>query len=282
MFASHSSSSSSSERLQLNVVEAAAHARSGKFRRTRRRPDESEDAIRKALEAPTDVDIMKDHVSSGFVAKRGDGSRYIGKLVAAAQVRKDDAERLAERRLQLQRQEQGELFPDKAHFVTKSYRAALQRRTESLRESANRSNPNDDVKTSSTPHASLLRFTSMERRLSSTDADNLVHRVDEDTNAKEEVEYRDGDSGLGPVEKPGVIEEGPEKPNSGAHTESHARTARDRRKSRFSSSETPTSNNTTKTPPKKRGMRRNDEQAIEAYRQRYLERRDRRLGNFNK
>lgn len=299
MFASPSSSSSS-ETPQLNAVEAAARAHAIRSRKGRRKIDSDEEAIRRALEGHGTESVL-DHAPS---PTKRDTSRYIGKLVAAAQVRKDDAERLAERRILLQRQEQDATFPEKPRFISKSYRASLQQRANAARETETKAKANPNLYTSKSndnpslvtpaasdkldvPHASLLRFVSanMPKITGSTDA---LHFNDEQQSSV----YN-----LAEAEK---VESSSQKPNSQENQISEAannsdqelkiaidksaivtlKTSKSPRRSRFSSVQSSATEpapikrtSTPQNPPKKRGMRRNDEQAIEAYRQRYFERR---------
>lgn len=301
MFASPSSSSSS-ETPQLNAVEAAARAHATRSRKARQKIDGDEEAIRRALEGHGTESIL-DHAPA---PTKRDSSRYIGKLVAAAQVRKDDAERLAERRILLQRQEQDATFPEKPRFISKSYRASLQKRANAAHESETKakadanlytSKGNDDPlvvmpATSNTldaSHASLLRFVSAnmpkttsnpdalhfndEQRSSVynlTEAEKVETSLQRSNSQQNKIPEATSNSGQEPES---AIEKGPDVVTFKAPSKSP-------RKSRFSATQpiatepTPIQRTSTpKNPPKKRGMRRNDEQAIEAYRQRYFERR---------
>lgn len=302
MFASPtSSSSSSSETPQLNAVEAAARAHAVKTRRARRKIDDQEAEIRKALD---------DHATEAASHKgqtNQDQSRYIGKLVAAAQLRKDDAQRLAERRLVLQRQEQDATFPEKPRFITKSYRAALQRQSHPARDpktkhlsSLSSSDPNVSSKEKkptsdvlhttdaiqSTSYASLLRFMSTDRPVPNTDSDTLrladeKSELAHDTVTSLSPREQLGRHGLHEDHASGLTSHDGDiiGHNLLANTGLKVKPQEQPRKSRFSSAGPSAAaaapsdlKSALKESQKKRGLRRNDDQAVEAYRQRYFKR----------
>lgn len=302
MFASPSSSSSS-ETPQLNVVEAAARAHAVRARRGRRKADAEEEVIRRALDEPGTQSVLG-HAAGSARTPRKDTSRYIGKLVTAAQVRKDDAERLAEHRILLQRQEQDAAFPEKPRFISKSYRAALQQRADDARDSEahSKSKPSaskhpDDLSNAEpatgaarqAPHVSLLRFVSADMPRTNDEDPHILqphheqllqeHSPSKPDKVQPDLQKLDSRQGtnLRADHKSGLALD-----SFSAHDVHNLSTSdapRQPRKSRFSSVQSPMNEHPSTKPmltpkrAKKRGMRRNDEQAVEAYRQRYFKRR---------
>jgi Coiled-coil domain-containing protein 55 (DUF2040) len=178
-------------------------------------------------------------------------SRYIDKLVRQAAVRKDAAEAALDRKLAKERDKEDTLFPDKERFVTSAYKTRLAEREEAQRD-------DDRAPTRASPMPTeffgKILLNAQRGRHQSIAGDNH--------SGVSRKRQRTLPDNLSPDEIPA----------QGQHIQDGGRDCRaeivedkpdDRRKNDVS-------------PPLVRGLRRNNEESIEAYRQRYYARRDNR------
>lgn len=235
MFETHSSSSSErdatdSKPVKFSAIAAAASAQAVRHRRAAsavqhydydQARDDDEQARQRAL------------AQSRSDARQRE-SKYIPKLVQAAEQRKLEAERAAERRIMRQRHDEQTQFADKEQFVTRAYKRALKQR--------DLQQPHDNVLSTShhADRADAQQATSPTRRHSST-ADALKR-----PRAAPRAPAR-------PVARPDYPQQSLVHPASPSAAQ--------------------------KQPL--RGLRRNDEMSIEAYRQRYFARRAARVAQRN-
>ncbi|KAI0562510.1 hypothetical protein FGB62_58g036 [Gracilaria domingensis] len=269
MFDNDSSSSSSTERTKtpFNAVKEAANAISRRKRPTN--PD-----LEKEIEH-----IFSQPVQREDARKKPRKSRYVGKLVESAKRRKADAQRVLERRIIKEREKEQELYGETERFVTPAYKKRLEE--------------ND-------------RLTQMELREqneqpSAQDVSGFYTRLlQARVNNEKENEKSDPTPEAEPTEHPGLElskqNATDDKHISNAtsqsyHPDSKTTLTHDNNKSytnrrevnpvaqiTTSSEQTlPAGKKTEQVVRKKRGLRRNTPQSIEAYRQRYFERRARRL-----
>lgn len=205
-------------------------------------------------------------------------SRYIGKLVEKAVQRKEESERVSERRLVARQREEDALFKGKERFVTSAYRKKLEKDKEK----------NEIEK--------MQERREEERRSKGIAGfyDSLLSGGNVAMGGKEE----NLGSGVGQRGIQDGDENEPAAPAS-SRDEKASKTglnvAKKRRRSRFGDAKTaspPAGSDTMpeaekaeatkqKKEPRKRGLRRNDEKSIEEYRRRYFQRRAKRLAEAN-
>lgn len=276
MFGSASSSSEEEPAPRLNPIEAAAAAQAQK--RKRLHPSNPDDAVYKTLCKSLAEPPQNPRLPQTPPERK---SRYIGKLVDAARVRKAESERLAEQKLVRQREEQDALFPHKERFVTNAYSKQLEQRAEADENQARVQSSEEHRRNQPGAHARWLRLATGEAvsaRLGHDQAHITTPSPTADT--------------LAP---PAVRDTPQETPSSSQQAQlQNATMPKRRRISRFApmqkehepsasapnqqqdDEKVPTSPSSLK-PPRVRGTRRNDAPSIAAYRARYLERKARRV-----
>lgn len=218
-------------------------------------------------------------------ARRERKSRYIGKLVAETERRNEELARVKERRLLKEQEMQDAQYPDKEKFVTKGYRREIERREEEERKDR------EEMAKDRGDAREVVRRVFMRRAHSEIGQGNADNRV-ANIASKESGEA---------MMKGGVADDEPPERNEedGILQEEGSNAADDsgkkQRRSRFDVVGTDQSdvahgaqehaqavagdaekNIRAATPKKKRGLRRNDEESISAYRRRYFERMERR------
>lgn len=313
MFASPSSSSSS-DRERVDPIEAALRGRARRARRIR--PVEGEVTPYTAVDPLlTDLIEGKNVVSKpgtsagrkpiiGESNQHGIGkSRYIEKLVVSAQDRKARAEELAHRRVEEQRQVHSTAFPESGRFVTKSYKAALQRRAEAEREARAKAatKSNNLLTPASSAHAAALRFAAADAaatvhqnslKVASSELKGLDQETVDSPYKREAEKHAASQSILGSPEQVGATHidnyrEGTKRDEENHHPNSTTSNSQignleshidpeavkvPKGKDNIDSHVGSELKSSSMRPKKKRGLRRNDAKSIEAYRQRYLQR----------
>lgn len=344
MFASPTSSSSSSptssagrESKRVSAIEAAAQGAARRARRLkpsddavaayiaveRAQPDEASGAATNAQGIIREgAGALTDPGGSGSGSKTG-GSRYIGKLVASALARREEAERLTALRMQQQRQLHDAAFPQKGRFVTKSYAAALRRRAEAEAEAKREAwllrNDPQLAAMKAAPHAAALRFAVADAAATALQ-NSAAKGAARAPLANENESGPDVEMGAAVGASVALEFAKSTQPHEQAQSQTQTQTqsqpqselhpqtekqsqsrgidtssegpVRRRRPSRFASDADNSSQpvneavndrpeNLSKPPKhlKKHGLRRNDGKSIEAYRQRYLQRRATRLAS---
>lgn len=284
MFTSNSSSSSEDgeeSRTPFNAVSAAAAAQRQRLPRRSR--------ISRARAAPEDAEAFAydealDAVEQEQRAapKRERKSRYIGKLVEQVEKRKDELQRVQERRLVKEREEEDLLYEDKERFVTKSYKRQLEERAENDRVDIEEEERLKDG------HRNVQKFALQIRS-------GRDFRTGARGGLKEnpvDAEQRDIHETLGSSAVQAIRDSQTHVDADGSSTievrdtkvPSNSQLSTPKRGSPSSDEEKITKTTTEKVsgPKPKRGLRRNDENAIDAYRQRYFQRQAKRMAENKK
>lgn len=265
MFSDSSSSEDQTPNTPFNAIQAAATAisskRASQTAKKRMRPQKADDELYKAIQdSLAQPRETRGIVDAGVKVERR--SRYIQRLVDSAKVRRDESERVAERRMVREREKEDALYAGKERFVTTKYKERLEeserRRKDEKEEERVRGNVSDFYK-------GLLK------------GRNAAMGGREDARAEGERDVRDGgdarSAGRDPSQELRSADRAPRDVHS--HVEDAARGAEAQMKSDGGPVATRARG---KRKRGKRGARRNDAAAIEAYRRRYFERRARRIG----
>lgn len=316
MFASPSSSSSS-DRGYIDPIEAAARGTARRTRRIRpvgreaavyttTDPLFTDSLDEKHASSNQDLTtgrkpIVGDSSNSGVVK-----SRYIGKLVVSAQERKARAEELAQRRVEEQRVLHSTAFPESGRFVTKSYNAALRRRAEAEREARAKASIKGSNLRLPSAHAAAIRFAAADAAATaqhnSIKVGTYEHREDDKETTDNPCKYETVVSAasqpiLSDPDQKGVVsddkcsqdEKGKNESRFSTSTDDNPQTDKIDGQQDRKVGEVPEEKVNidvhfgsqciakSMKPKKKRGLRRNDAKSIEAYRQRYLQRKSERL-----
>lgn len=185
-------------------------------------------------------------------------SRYIEKLVVQAERRKLETEAVVERRLAKQREQEDELFPEKERFVTAAYKRRLEERDAVQRD--------DGTPIAIEKHGTRPRGVSSLEPANSEDRGRAPVAT---THAALPELRTSSDGSHAPTTTASRVKDDP------------APHAKRRRRwgpaPAASNVEPPLEKRAEDTRKPLRGLRRNDADAIEAYRQRYFARRDARL-----
>lgn len=286
MFSSNASSSSEdgeTPRTPFNAISAAAAAqrqrlsRQGRISRARAAPEDEEAfAYDEALEY-----VERSRRAAPRPERK---SRYIGKLVKQVEERKDEMQQVQERRLVKEREQEDHLYKDKERFVTQAYKRQLAERAEKDEKDK------EEEERLRTQRATVSGFVrglpgigGMERAKTGgeggEDSKDAVEEGERDSRAPNNA------SGASRKATVGALETGQQLQAGEENTATSGELGKKRRRSRFADMTTEAHNvpqgdangkKTVKLKPR-RGLRRNDEVAIEAYRQRYFQRRAKRL-----
>lgn len=281
----NSASSSSSEdgeesRTPFNAVSAAAAAQRQRLSRRNR--------VSRARGAPGDGEAFEydealeaANREQRTAPKRERKSRYIGKLVEQVARRKDDMERVQERRLIKEREEEDHLYKDKEQFVTKAYIRQMEERVENDREDA------EEEERWKTGQTNVSKFA---MRIRGGESSGVEEEIVFDEQDAVHTSRGDGKSEQGSpaikliresevcttAEKTRVVE----KDNANLLPDNDNASLEPERKSTRAEEEKDIDDSVQQNQKRKpkRGLRRNDEKAIEAYRQRYFQRQAKKNG----
>lgn len=282
-------SSSSSEngetpRTPFNAISAAAAAQRQRLLRQGR--------ISRARAAPEDVEAfaydeaLESLERSRRAAPRPERkSRYIGKLVKQVAERKDELQQVQERRLVKDREQEDHLYKDKERFVTQAYKRQL---AECAEKDKKDREEEERLRSQGVNVSGFVRgFPGMrDRERGSTGGEEGECSNDAVEEGGKDAEAPKDASDASRKATVGELETGQKPQDDEGNTagSAPAELGKKRRRSRFADVVTEAHNeprdeaNSEAVKPKpKRGLRRNDEEAIEAYRQRYFQRRAKRL-----
>lgn len=278
MFDSDSSSSSSTDKVRkpFSAVKEAASA-------TQRR------------KLPVNPDLEKEieHIFSQPAArqdtrKRERKSRYIGKLVESAERRKAEAQRVIEQRIVKEREREDALFEGKERFVTPAYKRKLEEneRTRQVEIQEEKEQQPSGRNVSEFYHKLLQSRTLMAEQ--DDVGENTRISKDSKQNGEDTANEADTQRPSGPspeykqaqptrAEEPHKMRTLFSQQDSDTHAEKHKQG--DEPQSTGGVPGVDTEALSKPSIPKKRGLRRNTPETIAAYRQRYFERRARRLSS---
>ncbi|PXF49740.1 Nuclear speckle splicing regulatory protein 1 [Gracilariopsis chorda] len=278
MFDSDSSSSSSTENAKkpFNAVKEAANA-------TQRR------------KLPVNPDLEKEieHIFSQPVAKRDTTkrerkSRYIGKLVESAERRKAEAQRVIEQRIVKEREREDALFQGKERFVTPAYKRKLEENERLRQVEIQEEEEQPSGRNVSEFYHKLLQSSVLKSKDDDT-GDNKGIPKDNEQTAEGTADEQDAQGPSGPIleykqaqptstEEPYRLNKQHSKHNRGQINQEINHKG-DEPPSTSGNRSSYTDMLTKPRIPKKRGLRRNTPESIAAYRQRYFERRAKRLAS---